>query len=98
MIASKIKQVLQDGNAYTIGELWQIVNKAEVIKMESISDRVRRLRVSAKEEYLTMRQVENSIRGLNKRGWAKRVNHHPKIFAGDKTYVVATPVTYYEKV
>ena len=98
-IARKIKEVLKDGKTYTFGEIWQLVNGAEISQdLLSIGTQSERFRNIAGNQFIGRTQVERSVKGLARRGTIEKSNHHPKIYAGDKTYSLATPITYYRKV
>jgi hypothetical protein len=97
-IAPRVREVLEDGNPYTIGELWQLVNGAKIDKkLMSISAQGSRLRKIAGEDFIGHDALERSVRGLVYRGGIKRLAHHPSIFAGEKKYICATPIYYYQK-
>jgi len=98
-IADKIREALDDGKAYTSGQLWQRVNGAEVAdKLMSISDQGARLRKIAGDNFIGRDQVERSAKGLARRCSIRKVNFHPKILAGETTYVLSTPVVMFQKI
>jgi len=97
-IATKIKEVLDDGNPYTVGEIWQLVNGAKISKeLISISDQSNRLRKIVGNDFIGRTQLERSVRGLAIRGSINETDYSPKIFVGDKTYLLSTPISYYHK-
>jgi hypothetical protein len=97
-IADKIREALKDGEAYTAGQIWQLVNGGTISEgLISISKQGARLRKIAGDDFIGRDQVERSAKGLAYRGSITKMFYYPKFIAGEKTYRLSTPATLYKQ-
>jgi hypothetical protein len=98
-IAEKIRDVLSDGKQYTIGQIWQLVNGAEIEhKIVSNAEKANRLKkISEKNrtEFISYTQVERSVKGLHRRGSLALDCVYNKVVISGKEYRLRIPVKMY---